>query len=199
MHLSDGVLPISTVAVGYLASGVGIGLVTSQMKAEEMPRIAVMSAAFFVASLIHVRLGAAFSVHLLLHGLVGIVLGKTALVAIALGLFLQAIEFGHGGLLNLGVNTVVMGLPAVSCGWCYRHFQAKFRDMRKPLLAGLLSALAVVLSAFLAAFALLTGGDSFREASIALLVTNIPIIPIEGIITAGVVYFLLKIKPEVLQ
>ena len=71
-----------------------------------------MAAAFFVATLIHVKVGPT-SVHLLLNGLVGVILGRRAPLAIAVGLFLQAALLGHGGFLPLGVNTCVMSLPAL--------------------------------------------------------------------------------------
>jgi cobalt/nickel transport system permease protein len=72
----------------------------------------VLTAAFFVASLVHVRVGPT-SVHLLLNGLVGVVLGWRAGLAIPVGLFLQAALIGHGGFTTLGVNSVVLTVPAL--------------------------------------------------------------------------------------
>jgi ABC-type Co2+ transport system permease subunit len=69
---------------------------------------------FFVVSLIHVRVGFT-SIHLLMNGLIGIVLGPRAALAIFCGLFLQywLMPVPHGGLQTLGVNTCVLALPAV--------------------------------------------------------------------------------------
>jgi ABC-type Co2+ transport system permease subunit len=53
------------------------------------------------------------SVHLLMNGLVGILLGPRAALAIACGLFLQYWLIGHGGLQTLGVNTCIIALPAL--------------------------------------------------------------------------------------
>ena len=64
---------------------------------------------------VHVRVGPS-SAHLLLNGLIGVVLGRRAVLAILVGLTLQAILFGHGGFLTLGVNTCVMALPALAVG-----------------------------------------------------------------------------------
>jgi cobalt/nickel transport system permease protein len=86
-----------------------------RVRDEEIPRIALMTAAFFVASLIHIRVGPT-SVHLLLNGLVGVVLGRRAGLAIPLGLFLQAALLGHGGFTSLGVNACVMTAPALAAG-----------------------------------------------------------------------------------
>jgi ABC-type Co2+ transport system permease subunit len=68
-----------------------------------------------VASLIHVVVGPT-SVHLLLNGLVGVVLGWRACLAIPVGLSLQAALIGHGGFSTIGVNSCVMGLPALLAG-----------------------------------------------------------------------------------
>src|SRR5207302_7243319 len=63
-------------------------------------------------SLIHIRVGPT-SIHLLLTGLVGVLLGPRAPLAIFVGLLLQAFLIGHGGYYTLGVNTCVMTLPAL--------------------------------------------------------------------------------------
>ena len=74
MHIADGVLPISTIAAGWAGTAVVTGLTLRRVPPEELPKAAVMTAGFFVASLIHVPLGPT-SVHLILNGLVGMVLG----------------------------------------------------------------------------------------------------------------------------
>ena len=72
-------------------------------------------AAFFVASLVHIRIGPT-SVHLLLNGLAGVLLGLRAGPSIAVGLTLQAVLIGHGGFSALGVNICVMTIPALFAG-----------------------------------------------------------------------------------
>jgi ABC-type Co2+ transport system permease subunit len=83
-----------------------------RFREEDIAALALLTAAFFVASLVHVRVGPT-SVHLLLNGLVGVVLGWRAALAIPAGLFLQAALIGHGGFTTLGVNSCVMVLPAL--------------------------------------------------------------------------------------
>ncbi len=80
---------------------------------DEISRIAVMTAAFFVASSIHVPVPGGPPAHLLLTGLVGVVLGRRAALAIPVALFLQAVLFQHGALSTLGANTCVMVPPAL--------------------------------------------------------------------------------------
>ncbi len=78
----------------------------------EIPRIALLTAAFFVASLIHVRAGPT-SVHLLLTGLLGLILGRRAVPAIAVGLLLQCLLLNHGGISALGLNICIIAVPAL--------------------------------------------------------------------------------------
>src|SRR5260370_6370141 len=85
-----------------------------RIRDEEIPQVALMTAAFFVVSLIHVPVpGLPTSAHLLCNGLLGVVLGRRAGLAIPIGLLLQAVLLQHGGLTTLGVNTCVMVLPAL--------------------------------------------------------------------------------------
>ena len=106
------------------------GLLTAaamyKVRDEEIPRIALMTAAFFVASLIHVPIGPT-SVHLLLNGLLGVVLGRRAPLAVLLGLTLQAVLLGHGGFTTIGVNTCVMALPALGAAWLFGVLHAGMR------------------------------------------------------------------------
>src|SRR4029077_7396966 len=80
---------------------------------EEIPRIAILTSAFFVASYIHVPVPGGPPAHLLLTGLVGVVLGRRSALAIPVGLFLQAVLFQHGALSALGANVCVMTPPAL--------------------------------------------------------------------------------------
>lgn len=197
MHLADGILPMPTLAVGFAAAAAGIAFNLRSLKSDDMPRIAVMTAAFFVASWIHVGRGP-ISVHLLLHGLVGIVLGTQALLAIGLGLLLQAIQFAHGGVSTWGVNTCLMGYPAVLVGMLFCTLGKGRSPRTRTILAAVLAVLATALSALLAALALITGGESFRTVAGTLLIAHIPVLYVEAAVAASVVAFLQKVKPEVI-
>ncbi len=116
VHLSDGVLGTPWWVGGWGPAAALVALGCWRIGEEEIPRIGVLTAAFFVGSQIHLPLGGAVSVHLLLNGLVGVVLGIRAGLAIAVGLLLQALLFGHGGLTTLGVNVTIYAVPAVLAG-----------------------------------------------------------------------------------
>lgn len=118
VHISDGVLTTPWLCGGFALAALLAVVGAWRIRDEEIPRIALLTAAFFVASLIHVSVPPT-SVHLLLNGLLGVVLGWRACLAIPVGLFLQAALIGHGGFTTLGINSCVMGLPALLAGWLF--------------------------------------------------------------------------------
>jgi ABC-type Co2+ transport system permease subunit len=123
VHISDGVLTLPWLAGGFALTGLLLWLGTRRLRDEEIPCVAILTAAFFVSSLIHIRVGPT-SIHLLLTGLVGVLLGARAAPAIFVGLLLQVLLIQHGGYYSLGVNTCVMTCPALLC-WLI--FQAAHR------------------------------------------------------------------------
>src|SRR5262245_19877037 len=114
VHISDGYLTPYWIAGGAFVSVLLAILGAFRLREEEVPRIALLTAAFFIASFIHIPVSIT-SVHLLLNGLLGILLGLRTSIAIPIALFLQAvIPPPHGGVLALGVNSCVMTLPALA-------------------------------------------------------------------------------------
>lgn len=212
MHITEGMLSMSTqggqlslsaegtavLAAGVVITAAGTAVGLRLMDYERVPRVAMLSAAFFVASLIHVTLGPA-SVHLVLTGLVGVILGWAAFPALLVALFLQAILFAYGGLTTLGINTMTMALPAVACYYLFQR-AVRSRHDRVALGAGFAAgATAVVLGALLTAGALLAVGDEFRAVCQTVLIAHLPVALIEGLVTGSVVLFLRKVRPELLR
>lgn len=113
VHLPDNVLTWPWSAGGFAVAAVLALLGAWRIRDEEIPQVGLMTAVFFVASLIHVPVPVGPKAHLLLNGLLGVILGRRAALAIPVALFLQAALFGHGGFTSLGVNSCVMALPAL--------------------------------------------------------------------------------------
>ena len=133
MHIPDGIVPAQICAAGYGLTGLltwyslrKIDRETQGDPAASIPKAALLTAAFFVASSIYIPIPPS-SVHLLLNGLLGVVLGYFAFPAILIGLFFQALIVGHGGLTTLGVNAAMMGLPALLA---YHIFQLRLLKTR---------------------------------------------------------------------
>jgi cobalt/nickel transport system permease protein len=135
VHLAD-VLPMPWWAAGYGVAALLLFLNARNLSDAEIPRLALLSAVFFVASSIHLPAGPT-SVHLLLNGLVGIVLGRRAVLAITVGLVLQAALIGHGGFYSLGVNICNMTLPAYLAAGLFQGLRC-MPGVQKPLGRGLL-------------------------------------------------------------
>lgn len=196
MHISEGVLSAPVlIGSGVLAvGGTIIGL--RRIEQENVMPAALLSAAFFVASLVHVPIGPA-SVHLVLTGLLGLVLGWGCFPAILVGLFLQAVFFQFGGLTVLGANTVTMATPAVVCHYLVRRWMEQpGTRMPAAFAAGFL---AILFSALLTAAVLDFSDEGFAAAAKMLIIANMPIMVIEGCVTMFTVAFIAKVQPEILQ
>ncbi|MFH1153463.1 MAG: cobalt transporter CbiM [Pseudomonadota bacterium] len=197
MHISDGVLPISVTLGGYIISGGLVAWSARRTRSQDLPKLAVMTAAFFVASLIHVPFGPT-SVHLLIPGLTGALLGPSAFLSIGLGLLLQSLLFQFGGLTALGANTLMMGLPALACGWLFQMFKGT-SGIRPAVVGGIAGALGTVMAALILSVLLVSGGEDFWGVAKIALAAHVPVILIEGAITAFTIGFLVRVKPELLR
>lgn len=196
MHISDGVLPVS-VAVGGYAVSLGLTVWSARKtRNEDMPKLAVMTAAFFVASLIHIPFGPT-SVHLIIPGLTGALLGPSAFLSIGLGLMLQSLLFQFGGLTALGANALMMGVPALVCGWVFQTFKGQ-TPSRQALVGGVVGAVGTVLAAIILSGFLMTGGEDFLGVAKIALAAHVPVIIIEGAVSALTIGFLARVKPALL-
>ena len=195
MHISEGVLTLPVLAGGACLAAAGVVPALRRIPWQRIMSVGVLSAAFFVASLIHVPLGPG-NVHLVMSGLLGAVLGWAALPAIAVALFLQAVLFQFGGLTSLGVNICIMGLPALLCGLFFRRFF--FNDRLRLWAAFACGFGAILLSALLCALALALSGDAFTVAAWTIFSAHIPIMVIEGFLTMATVGYLARALPELL-
>jgi cobalt/nickel transport system permease protein len=197
MHISEGVLSPAVLGGGAALAAVGTAIGLKKLDYEAIPRVAILSAAFFVATLIHVPVGPV-GLHLVLNGLAGLLLGWLAVPAILIALFLQALLFQFGGLTVLGVNTVTMAAPAVLCFYAYRGFLRR-QGTTAAVVAFACGATAILVSGLLVAVALVTTGQSFLQVAELVLLAHIPVMVIEGIITLFVFLFLKKVRPEMLE
>jgi len=198
MHIVDGALSPLVLTAGTVLTVGGVAVGLRQLEVERIPQTAMLSAVFFIASLIHVPIGPA-SIHLVLNGLMGVVLGWAAFPALLIALLLQAAFFGFGGLSVLGINTFNMALPAVLCFYLCARGAGMSRFNNGFIWGFLAGALGVLLASVLVALSLATGGQAFIPAAQLVIATNVPVMFIDGLVTGAAVVLMRKVKPEILQ
>ncbi|WP_170000557.1 cobalt transporter CbiM [Campylobacter sp. RM9328] len=194
MHISEGVLIPEIIIPANVVAGALSAYLVYKLEVKDIPKIACMSAIFFIASFIHVPLGPT-SIHLILSGLVGAFLGINAILAVLIALFLQALFFGYGGISVLGVNLLVLALPAILGRYFLRLSFIKYQKLCW-FLAGfapiLISALA------LSAVLVLNGKEFVAVAGIAL-ASNFALMAIEGVISLFGISFIYKVNKDLLR
>jgi len=196
MHISEGVLsgPVLASGIALAAAGTAIGL--KRLDYDRIPHAAILSAAFFVASLVHVPIGPS-SVHLILNGIVGLLLGWGAFPTILTALLLQGVLFQFGGITTLGVNTTIMALPAVICYYLFGCMIQK-KSYIAYISAFACGFISVFLSAIMVGAALMFTQESFLGIAAAVIIAHLPVMIIEGVVAAFCVAFLKKVQPELL-
>ncbi|MCP4021497.1 MAG: cobalt transporter CbiM [Desulfobacteraceae bacterium] len=196
MHISEGVLSGPVLASGAAIAIAGVAMGLKKTDYDKIVHVAILASAFFVASLIHVPFGPV-SVHLILNGIVGLLLGWAAFPAILAALILQSLFFQYGGLTALGVNTSIMAVPALIGHYLFLPFIGRSRKW--TFWGGFFcGALAIFLSSFLLAAVLWFTNVNFFETCIALFAAYLPVMVIEGIVTGFCVTFFIQVFPEII-
>nr|WP_315009473.1 cobalt transporter CbiM [uncultured Campylobacter sp.] len=192
MHISEGVLSAPVLLAGWAVTAPAVAAILWRVRQSEIPRIACFSALFFVASFVHLPVGVS-SMHLMLSGLVGAFLGSRAILAIFVALFLQGVFFGFGGLSVLGVNTAVIGFPAVLGGLFAAAAKAQELKARMQkiylFLAGFVP---IVCSMLLLDLVLFISGREFFAIATLISFEGAILAVLEGIITLFALSFITK-------
>ena len=211
MHIPDGFLPPNICLTGYALTGGTTWYCLREIKRDNflqanIPKASLLTAAFFVASLIHIPIPPT-SVHLIFNGLMGAVLGFYAFPAILIGLFFQAVMFQHGGMSTLGVNAIILGTPAIAAHFIFRQ-RDRFRfkkQLSTKILSFIAGAGALLLSAIMFAILLITyispdmDVNAERTAILLSLGSYTIQAAIEGVFCVMLISFLEQVKPELLK
>jgi cobalt/nickel transport system permease protein len=130
----------------------------------------------------------------------GFLIGWAAFPALLVALLLQAVFFGFGGMTSLGANIVNMAAPAVVVYYLFARRIDQSSSQRKVFgVAFAAGAVSILVTCFFAALTLLASGKEFIGAITAILVAHIPVMIIEAFVTASVMSFLHKVRPELLE
>jgi cobalt/nickel transport system permease protein len=199
MHISDGIVPVPLAVAtwGLTIAGVSYGL--RCLSLDRVPRAALVAAVVFAAAAtIRFPLGVT-SVHPVLNGLAGILLGSAVLPAYFVGLLLQALLLQFGGVTSLGLNTAILAFPAVLAGYGFRALRRRFPSPTALFwCAVFMGVLAPLLSSFLWAGALLFSGKSFAPLASLGLIPHLLLSVVEGGMAGTVVSYLHRFRPEFL-
>ena len=196
-HIPDGVLSLPVAVAGWAGAAAMTGLALRALKEEAIPGTAILAAVFFTVSLVAIPVGPS-SVHLLLSGLMGLMIGPLTVPAVLVGLVLQALLFGFGGLTSLGVNLVNIALPGVVAGLVLAGPVARAAPARAGILAGIGAGCCVAATGGGVALALALSSSDFVPSARIMLVTYLPLMAAEALITGFAVSFLKRVKPEAL-
>lgn len=198
MHIADGVLS-TPIAAATTVGAVALLIYSARhIKEEEIVKISLLTSVFFITSFIRVPVGPT-SIHPLMVGLVGLMLGRRAPLAIAIGLILQAVLFQHGGLTTLGANTLLLSLPALMIV----NFFTFLRRL-SPFWQGWMTGFGALLGSLSILIILLATSNSiYTEGTFPvvkmLLWVYLPLAIIEGTLTGFVIKYVQKVRPSILS
>ena len=207
MHIPDGFLT-NRVAVSLdLLSGASILYAAQRLKLELsvrlVPIMGVLSAFIFTAQMLNFPVFGGTSGHLLGGALLGILLGPTAgLLTMTTVVIAQALFLQDGGLIALGANLFNMGAVTVFSGYlCFRSLGAPETPGKVLALAGFAAGwISTVLSATACALQLgLSGAIPLKIGLPAMAGYHAVIGIVEGVLTAGVLSFLARVRPDMLR
>lgn len=198
MHIADGVLSTSVAIATSGATLATLAYSVKGIKEEEIPKTSLMAGVFFAVSLISIPVGPS-TIHPLFAGLLGVILGKRAPLALFVGLLLQAVLFQHGGLTTLGANTLMLAVPALISYKLYYMIGNRPAFFRGSIVGGL----SVVITVLILVVLLLLTDLAFTEGTFSvvniLIIGHLPLVALEAVVTGAALQLIEKAKPEMLE
>ena len=212
MHIPDGLLdPVTTVVlwivtiVVMILSFKKIGKMFDEEDSEKLvPYIGVLAATIFAFQFVNFPVPGGTSGHLVGGTLVGVILGPWAAVIVIFMILVIQSLFGDGGITAIGANTFNMGVIGGIFGFyivklCVMILnKTKMRKETKVSVSTAIgSYIAIVVAAFFAGVEIGIGGAIPINVIVPVMVFWHLLIGIgEAIISALIVYFIYKVKPE---
>lgn len=220
MHIPDNYLSPSTCAVfGIVMLPIwrkASSKVKNEMTRQKMPLLGVAAAFSFLIMMFNVPIPGGTTAHAIGAALIAILLGPYAAVfAVTIALVIQALFFGDGGVLAIGVNCFNMAfIMPFTAFYIFKLAKKISRSKRGEYIGAFLSAyISVNVAALCAAFEFGIQPLLFKDSlgrplyspyglavSIpAMLIPHLLVIGVlEGIITAGAYSYIKKASPDVI-
>ena len=177
MHISEGVLSAGVIAISSIAL---IPLVINSVRKlhpDDVSKVALLSALFFVVSTIHLPIGVT-SVHFMMLGIIGIMLGWHSFTALLIALLLQAMLIGFGGISSLSANTLNTGIGALTGFYLFKLLKDRLPVVVVSFLVGFVP---ILVASIGIAVALLFSNGEFLIVAQTALIAHLPLAVVEGI------------------
>ena len=208
MHIPDGFISVPVAAATTLASGLALSLSLGRSQTafgiRRAPLLGLTTAFVFAAQMINFPVAGGTSGHLCGGALAAIILGSpwAGTLCIATVLIIQAVLFADGGITALGANILNLGVISVWVAWILtRTLQRLFGGSQRylPLAAGIAAGVSVVVAALACAIQLAISGTAPANLVLPTMTGVHILIGVgEGLITGGVLSYLVTTRPDLL-
>lgn len=207
MHIPDGMLQASTWIPAWLGSAGALALATREVRARlsdgTIVMMAVLAALIFALQMLNFPVAGGTSGHFAGGAAAAIVLGLwPAMLVMAAVVAVQALFFADGGITTLGANMLTMAIIGPLVGYaCYRLLSHLGRSRSAKTAAAFAAAWSACVAAALGAgFMLWLSGRAPLGPVLAAMGFWHALIGLgEGAITAGLVGYLLAVRPDLLS
>jgi cobalt/nickel transport system permease protein len=209
--MADALLSPAMGATMWAGSMATIGYSSKKLKEnidnKTIPLMGVMGAFIFAAMMINFTIpGTGSSGHIAGGILLTVMLGPyAAFIVLASVLMVQALFFADGGLLALGCNIWNLGIYPCFIAYplIYKPIAGDGTSTKRIYIAAIVSVvIALQLGAFSVVLETLSSGRSelpFGTFVLLMLPIHLAIGFVEGIITAGIIGYVKKVRPEILE
>ncbi|MFX1489926.1 MAG: energy-coupling factor ABC transporter permease [Promethearchaeota archaeon] len=214
MHIPDGLLNPATLIIlwivvilvmilGYFK----LGKVFEKEDSEKLiPYIGVLAATIFAFQFVNYPVPGGTSGHLIGGTLVAVILGPWASVIILFLVLVVQSLFGDGGILSLGANTFNMGIIGGMLGFYLVVIITRIlnktslkKEIKVTIATAIGSYIAIVLASFICAVELgISGAVPIGIAIPAMVYWHILIGIGEAVISALIIFYIYKVKPDLI-
>jgi cobalt/nickel transport system permease protein len=208
MHIPDGFIsPELAIATTLATTGfitVSLNKTSEHIGLKQAPIMALTTAFIFAAQMINFPVAGGTSGHLLGATLAVIILGNpwAATLSISTVLLIQSLLFADGGITALGANILNMGIIGVWVSWLLTKTLQRLlggSQKRLPLVGGMAAGISTVTAAIACSLELIISGTVSPDLVLpAMTGIHILIGVGEGVITGGVLTYLITTRPDLL-
>lgn len=207
MHIPDGMLSNTVVAITDVGALGGIAYGTFWIKKyfnqKKIVLMAVLGALIFALQMLNFPVAGGTSGHFAGGALAGIILGPwPAMIVVTAVLLVQSLLFSDGGILALGANVINMAIIAPFVGYIVFVLFNRIKASKTMRIAG--AAVGAWLASLIAACAAgieiwMSGHAAFGIIISAMAGWHALIGIGEGLITAGIVAYLIAVRPDLID